>query len=216
VKYFLNLLLVCGVLFVSLSAFAGARQIVGTEAETLLERIRQNQSSLKTISGSFVEERHISTMPAPLVFTGKVYARPPDFLFLAYEEPIRHIMKVTGDTVIFYVDGALTADCVNLQKAGEGAGPPNLFNWNPADFKGVIAETGAGYMFHNPEVTAGNRQIRITLDKKTLMVRTLVLQEPGGDVTTIIMKDLQVNGVIPEAILNYSLPAGVTIHNMGQ
>ncbi len=215
-KYVLNVLFICSLIFVSSSGFAGTRQVTGIEAETLLERIKVNQASLKTISGSFVEERYIATLPVPLVFTGKVYAQLPDFLFLAYEEPIHHIMKVTGDKVLFYVNGALTADYVNLQKAEEGASPPDLFNWNPADFKGEIVETGQGYMFHNSDVKAGNRQISITLDKKTLMVHALVLQEPSGDITKIIMKDLQVNGVIPDAVLHYELPSGVMIHHMGK
>ncbi len=215
-KYFLSLLLACIFCLAHSQAFASDRQIAGQEAESLLARIKQNQANLKTMTGSFSEERTICTMPVPLVFTGKVYAAPPEFLFLAYEMPIQHIMKVSGDSVIFYVAGSNTADIVNLQTAGEGGHPPELFNWDPTDFAGVIIETDTGYVFHNPEVKAGDRQIKITLNKQTLMIQSLILQEPGGDITTINMENLQINGVIPDAILNYQLPAGTTINKMGQ
>ncbi len=195
---------------------AAERQIDGAEAEALLLRIKESQVTITTIIGSFSEERMIKTMPVPLIFTGKVYARPPEFLFLSYEEPIQHIMKVTGDTVLFYVVDSATADQINLQNVAEGGAPPNLFGWDPSDFKGKILETATGYMLYNPEVKAGGREIRITLDKETLMVQALIMQEPGGDVTKIIMKDLQVNGEIPDAILNYTLPDGVNINKMGQ
>ena len=200
----------------SLFCCAGERSITGTEAAALLERIKESQATLKTITGSFTEERTISTMPVPLIFTGKVYAQPPDFLFLSYEEPIQHIMKVSGDEVIFYVADASTADRVNLSKVGEDAAPPNLFGWDPTDFKGKILETESGYMLYNPEIKAGDREIRITLNKETLMVQALIMQEPSGDITTIMMHNLHINGVIPVEILNYELPVGVTLHIMGQ
>jgi outer membrane lipoprotein-sorting protein len=199
----------------SLSCFAADRKVTGEEAALLLERIKQNQAGIKTITGSFTEERHISTMPMPLIFTGKVYAEPPVFLFLAYEEPIRHIMKVSGDTVLFYVEDAETADVVNMKAAGESA-PPNMFGWDPTDFKGEILETETGYTLYTPEIKAGDREIRITLNKETLMVQALIMQEPGGDVTKITMAGLVVNGVIPVEILEYELPDGVKLNVMGQ
>lgn len=215
-KYFFNL--VCVVLFfcIPLVCVAGDRILAGTEAEILLERVKVNQAALKTISGVFTEERMISTMPVPLVFKGRIYAAPPGFLFLAYEEPIHHIMKVSGDTVIFYVEDAVTADQVNMENGDAAQHPPDLFTWSPSDFKGEILQTEQGYVFHNPAIQAGDRQVRITLNKETLMVESLILQEPGGDSTTIVMQDLQVNIPIPEAILQYQLPAGVLINKMGQ
>lgn len=215
-KCFLSWVLALLVLAQTPVVLATERQIEGAEADRLLLRIKESQATLTTIIGSFSEERMIKTMPVPLVFTGKVYARPPGFLFLSYEEPIQHIMKVAGDTVLFYVADSATADQVNLQNVAEDGAPPNIFGWDPTDFKGKILETATGYMLYNPEVKAGGREIRITLDKDTLMVKALTMQEPGGDVTKIIMKDLQVNGDIPDAILNYTLPDGVTINNMGQ
>jgi outer membrane lipoprotein-sorting protein len=214
-KPFLHIVFVI-FLLIPPTCVAGERIIEGAEAEQLLERIQESQASLKTISGLFIEERTISTMPVPLVFKGRVYAEPPGFLFLAYEEPIQHIMKVSGKRVIFYVAEAATADEVDMQTMGEGDGPPDLFTWSPAEFKGEIVETATGYVLQNPDMQAGDRQIRITLDKQTLMIQALRLQEPGGDITTIIMQDLQVNTAIPAAILNYELPPGVIIHKMGK
>ena len=197
-------------------SFATGRLVTGDEADTLLSQIKQNQAQINTITGSFTEERLIATMPAPLVFTGKVYARPPSFLFLAYEKPLAHIMKVTGDTVLFYVEGAKTADKVDLHKMGEGGAPPNLFAWNPSDFKGEIIETETGYLLSNPQIKAGDREIRISLNKHSLLVQSLILQEPGGDKTTIHMDTLQINKEIPKEIEAYTLPVGVTINMMGQ
>ncbi len=215
-NYFLNLVFVVFVTCIPLVCAAGDRVLAGIEAKNLLERVKQNQAGLQTISGAFSEERMISTMPVPLHFKGRIYAEPPGFLFLAYEEPIHHIMKVTGDTVIFYVEDAATADQVNMQNGDAAHHPPDLFTWSPSDFKGEILETEQGYVFHNPAIQAGDRQIRITLNKETLMVRSLILQEPGGDITTIVMHDLQINTPIPEAILHYQLPEGVIINKMGQ
>lgn len=215
-KYFISFMTLLMISVSALYCQGSDHLVTGEAAARLLERIKTNQAGIQTISGSFTEQRTISTMPMPLLFTGKVYAQPPGFLFLSYEQPVQHIMKVSGDTVLFYVADNMTADQVDLKAVGEGGAPPNLFGWDPSDFKGEILETDEGYILYNPEIKAGDREIRITLDKETLMVQALTMLEPGGDITKIVMDDLQVNAEIPESILDFQLPKGVTINQMGQ
>jgi outer membrane lipoprotein-sorting protein len=207
----------CLILICSLScfSFAAERMIEGEEAQALMLRVKQSQD-VTGIIGSFTEERCLSAMPTPLVFTGKIYARPPDFLFMAYEEPFVHIMKFNGKTALFYVDGAPAADQVNLAAIADGKIPPGMFTWSPTDFTGKIRETDSGYVFHNPEDKVGKRDIRITLDKNNLKIKEVYFHDSTGDSTRITINDLQVNKEIPDEILNYTLPDGVIVNNLGQ
>jgi outer membrane lipoprotein-sorting protein len=210
-------LCLCGEFFFSAAARAEeGRLLDAVEAQEVLDRIKASQSGLVTIIASFTEERKIAVLAHPLVFSGKVYVEPEDFLFLRYEKPLAHIMKMAGDTVLFYVEGAETADMVDLAGAGERGQRPDLFNWSPKNFKGEVREVAEGYLLADPEAAAGNRRVRVIVDRRTLVVRHILLVDEGGDETTISLADVRLNEKIPDHIRNYALPPEVRVHTMNQ
>ena len=198
----------------SLSGFslAAERIIEGQEAKALMRRLEQSRE--KTIIGHFSEERKIAAIPAPLVFSGRIYAMPPDFLFMAYEAPFAHIMKVSGGTVLFYVDGAATADEIDLTTLDNGKLPPAAFAWSPVDFTGMIVETDSSYELRDSKGDDG--EVKIILDRKSLALKEVCFQGDNGDSTRIVVTDLQTGREIPPEILHFQLPAGVKINHPGQ
>lgn len=204
-----------------LSCFSDARAEEGRlldqgESQEVLARIKASQEGLTTIIASFTEERRIAVLARPLVFSGKVYVEPEDFLFLQYEKPLRHIMKMSGDSVLFFVEDNETADVVDLAGAKEKGQRPDLFNWSPKNFKGEVREVADGYLLADPEANAGSRKVRVIIDRDNLVVRHILLVDESGDETRISLTDVLVNKDIPDHIRNYALPAGVRIHKMNQ
>lgn len=186
------------------------------EAQAVLQRIKESQAGLVTISASFVEERRIAVLANPLVFSGKVYVEPEDFLFLKYEKPLEHIMKMTGGTVLFFVEGSETADMVDLAGAQERGQQPDLFNWSPKNYQGEVREVADGYLLADPEANAGSRKVRVIIDKGNLVVRHILLVDESGDETRISLSDVRLNAEIPANIRNYALPEGVRVHKLNQ
>ena len=214
--YFVSLCL-CGELFFSSYSMAeDGRLLDQTEAQEVLARIKESQAELSTISASFVEERRIAVLANPLVFSGKVYVEPEDFLFLQYEKPLRHIMKMAGDTVLFFVEDSETADMVDLAGAKERGQRPDLFNWSPKNFQGQVREVADGYLLIDPNATAGSRQVQVIVDKGNMVVRHILLIDESGDETRISLSNVRLNKKIPDHILNYALPEGVRIHKLNQ
>ncbi|MBU0682414.1 MAG: outer membrane lipoprotein carrier protein LolA [Proteobacteria bacterium] len=186
------------------------------EAQVVLGRIKESQGGLTTIIASFTEERKIAVLAHPLVFSGQVYVEPEDFLFLQYEKPLQHIMKMAGDSVLFFVEGSETADIVDLAGAKERGQRPDLFNWSPENFVGEVREVAEGYLLADPNTGAGKRQVRVIVDRDNLVVRHILLVDESGDETTISLSDVRLNEKIPEHIRNYILPQGVRIHKLNQ
>lgn len=195
---------------------ATSRLLGEEEATAVLERIKASQEEIKTIIASFSEERNIAALARPLIFSGQVYAEPEDFLFLRYEEPLRHIMQMSGDSVLFFVEGSDTADMVDLDGAGQKGRRPDLFNWSPVDFQGRVYELEDGYLLTDQQATESARQIQVVVDKENLVVRSLQMVDEGGDETTITLRNVRLNRQIPDEIRHYSLPQGVRIHKMNQ
>ncbi len=201
------------------SAYASdeeGRLLDPVEAQAVLQRIKESQAGLLTISASFVEERRIAVLAHPLVFSGKVYVEPEDFLFLKYEKPLQHIMKMAGNSVLFFVEGSETADLVDLAGAQERGQQPDLFNWSPKNFQGEVREVADGYLLADSKASAGNRQVRVIIAKDNLVVRHILLVDQGGDETTISLSDVRLNDKIPDHIRNYALPEGVRVHKLNQ
>lgn len=186
------------------------------EATAVLERIKASQEGIKTIIASFTEERNITALARPLTFAGQVYAEPEDFLFLRYEEPLRHIMQMSGDNVLFFVEGSDTADMVDLAGARQQGQRPDLFNWSPLDFQGKVYELADGYLLTDQQAAEGGRQVRVVIDKENLVVRSLQMEDDSGDETIITLHNVRLNREIPAEIRHYSLPHGVRIHKMNQ
>jgi outer membrane lipoprotein-sorting protein len=56
----------------------------------------------------------------------------------------------------------------------------------------------------------------VALDKKSLQVKYVCIEDESGDVTTISLFDVQINLDIPHAILSFELPEGVKINRLHQ
>ncbi|MEN8257213.1 MAG: outer membrane lipoprotein carrier protein LolA [Thermodesulfobacteriota bacterium] len=210
-------LCLCGEIFCPFITRADeGRLLEQAEAQDVLQRIKESQADLTTITASFVEERRIAVLANPLVFSGKVYVEPEDFLFLQYEKPLRHIMKMAGDSVLFFVEDSETADMVDLAGAQERGQRPDLFNWSPKNFQGEVREVKDGYLLVDPNASAGSRQVRVVVDKSTLVVRHILLVDESGDETRITLSDVRLNEEISEHIRNYALPQGVRVHKLNQ
>ena len=201
---------------VCLEAADEGRLLDATETQDVLKRIKESQDGLTTITALFTEERKIAVLANPLVFTGKVYVEPEDFLFLQYEKPLRHIMKMAGDSVLFFVEDSETADMVDLAGAKERGQRPDLFNWSPKNFKGQVREVADGYLLADPEATTGSRQVRVIIAKDNLVVRHILLVDESGDETRISLSDVRLNEKIPDQIRNYALPKGIRINKLNQ
>ncbi len=195
---------------------AEGRLLDQAEAQDVLQRIKESQEGLVTITASFVEERRIAVLANPLVFSGRVYVEPEDFLFLKYEKPLQHIMKMVGNSVLFFVEGSETADMVDLAGAQERGQRPDLFNWSPKNFVGEVREVADGYLLADPAASTGNRKVRVVIDKNNLVVRHILLVDESGDETTISLSDVRLNDKIPDHIRNYALPEGVRVHKLNQ
>ena len=183
------------------------------ERDSLLARIQAVQSSFDTLQAPFTEERHLVGLKKPLAFEGKLFLNRQGLLFLTYLKPVQHILRVQGDTVLFYVEGSRTADQVNLS-AMQNSGPrPDFFQMDITNFNGTIQEDEKGYYL---DQGSEERKIRVMLDKKDLLARRIEITSESGDITKIFIIDPVINIPLPDTVNNFRLPEGTKINVMGR
>lgn len=183
------------------------------ERENLLSRIQTAQSSFATLQASFTEERQLVGLNKPLTFEGKLFLTRQGLLFLTYLKPVKHILRVKGDTVLFYVEASKTADQITLSAMQNGAPRPDFFQLDITNFNGTVQEDEKGYYL---EQGSEERKISVLLDKKDLLARLIEITSESGDITKIFIIDPVINKPLPENVKNFRLPEGTKINVMGR
>jgi len=188
--------------------------------KTFLDRLKGVQEKIRTLQADFQEERRISSLKTPLCFEGQIYYQSKNLFFMAYKKPFNYILRIQGKEALFYVEGSKTADFVDLSNVSDIAKHPNLFVWDPSQFKGEIWEDTQGfYLEETPQKGNKNylsRRLTVLLDPKTLLVKQIEIQDAPGDLTVISVFNMQVNHELPLSVTRFTLPEGVKINRLNQ
>ncbi|MFC1883448.1 outer membrane lipoprotein carrier protein LolA [Thermodesulfobacteriota bacterium] len=212
----------CAVLLFSSSTILATdgdwRLLNKKEQDLLLIKLADLQQSIKTFQGEFKEERTTKALKVPIHFEGRIYYDVQGLFFMQYLKPVKHILRVKGGEALFYVEGSKTADVADLTNMNGAAKKANLFAWNPAEFKGRIWTSKTAYRLEDSsrdiEEKKEGRKIIIFLNKQTLYMERIRIEDEFGDVTEILLSKQRVNEELPLSILHFSLPKGTKINRM--
>jgi len=181
--------------------------------KTFYDRLGKVQEDIKTFKAVFVEKRSISSLKAPLRFEGEIYYHHEGLFFMEYKKPIDYVICVKGKEALFYVKGSQTADVADVSGVKGLAKHSDLFGMNPSRFKGEVWEGENSYRLEEKEqgsgVENGGQNLTLFLNRKTLLVECIRIEDDYGDVTEITLSDIKVNQELPTFVLQFTLPKGV-------
>ena len=196
------------------------RVVAPDESRVILERLGSMRDDIRTLQADFVEERMIPALEMPLKYEGKIYYRNDGFFFMEYSKPIHHILRVQNNEALFFVEGSKTADLVNISAADGIAGNPDVFAINPANFSGQILEDEEVYVLTDKKKDESEKgpapKLTVSLEKKSLLVNRVRIEEGYGDVTEIFFRNVRTNQDIPTSIASFELPEGVKMNRIHQ
>ena len=139
---------------------------------------------------------------------------------MAYERPLRHILRVMKNQALFFVEGCTTADLVDMSATNGLAGNADIFALDPDRFSGQILEGEAVYVLEetegDPDAAVSGPSLQVSLEKKSLLVKEIRIEDESGDITRIRLSNVQTNLEIPRSISAFELPQGVRINPMHQ
>ena len=190
------------------------------ESRAILERLGRLRKDILTFQADFVEKRTIPSLVTPLQFEGRIYYQNNGIFFMEYVKPLRHILRVLKNEALFFVEGSTTADLVDMPAANGLAGNPDIFALNPDKLSGQILEGKTVYVLEdtggNPDGKGPNQKLLVSLEKKSLLVKEIRIEDESGDITEICLFNVQINLDIPKSISAFELPDGVKINRLHQ
>ena len=54
-------------------------------------------------------------------------------------------------------------------------------------------------------------KVTISVDKKDMIVNTIYLYDPFGNLTTVKLSDIKTNGDVSDSLFDFKIPAGVDV-----
>lgn len=179
----------------------------------LFDRLKEIQATLTTFQAKFTELRSVTGLAMPIRYEGRLYFEKGRLFFMQYDHPARHILRVQGKEALMYIEGSPTADVMRLSDQGAVAENAAFLAWNPDRFTGTVSETADAFLFEDKNNLA---TLTFALNKQTLIMNHLKIDNRNGDITDIRFSSETLNAPLPENIRNYHLPEGVVLNPMTQ
>jgi outer membrane lipoprotein-sorting protein len=167
-------------------------------ADDFIDGIMARIAALPARTAPFTEEKHLSSLSAPLVGHGQLVYRPPGHLEKDTETPIRESLVIDGDTLTIAQAGAAArsvpldaspalravADTLRAAVAGDMATLRSLY--------AVEVQGGApAWRLLLTPIGASLRAalVRVTVDGSQTTLRQIDIQQVGGDEQRITIQD---------------------------
>ncbi len=216
-KKIISLLLLCFMLALPLAIFAegeaGDRGPGRERKAQAFERISKTVSDIKTISGSFRQERRLSMLKDPVVSTGRFYCDKPDKLRWELITPEPSGFLVNGATAKQWKGKEGTSDAFDArQNHVIRLIVDQIFAWATADLKWIEQRYNVTVLKDDPIalklVPRDSKErryvdhIRILFEAETNYVQCVDIVEKGGDSTRIVFSGMIMNSQLQKGLFD--------------
>jgi outer membrane lipoprotein carrier protein len=174
-----------------------------------LTALKEKFSNIRSVKADFIQTRSIQILTKPLFSEGKLFFYAPGSLRWEYLSSPRSVMLQKGNNTRFYdfVDGAWKPEKTRANESRRMVFS-EIIHW----FQGRFDESDAFEHFYSPGppervilvakegIDEFISRIEIVLSAKPGVVDRVEIEEPGGSLTTIEFKDVEINSDISSEV----------------
>lgn len=207
----------CSCLVVLLAAdLSGAADQNGETAvlQKLLAGIREKVDSTRTVQADFTQQRNLALFTHPIVFTGRMALRRPDQLRWENVEPIPSVLIFSGDKGMRCNENAPP---VHFELAGDPVMnmiAEQVWTWVDGRYgrlrdKYALSLTESHQLQLIPqrgEFAGIIDAVQVNFDPQSLQPEQILIQEAGGDTTTIRFTGYRLNEPVPDHLFETCYP----------
>jgi outer membrane lipoprotein-sorting protein len=191
----------------TLLATATPAALAAERAGAALDEIAAIQRDIQTLRARFVQRRRLELFAEELVSRGEFYFKRPDRFRWDVDEPLRASMVVADGKILTSDGDGTQAHAAPLPvSATDIAG---LLTGSVDVLRGlfevrVLAPAAGGERLElrprEPALARTMRLVTLELAPREKYVQRMALEEASGDRIEITFDDVQVNGVLPDAL----------------
>ncbi|MFD1095971.1 LolA family protein [Salegentibacter chungangensis] len=197
------------IFFISLNVFSQHTPLNEVAVKEFKVKTAEKAAALKSLSGDFIQSKHMAMIEEKAESKGKFYYRSPDILKWEYVTPYDYRVLFKNDKLYLNDEGHKSVTDAKSNKLIE-----KLAKLISGSVNGKLLEDNENfsteYYRHNDQFLVKMiprdenlshifRELLMVFDED-LMVRSVKLKDESGDFTKIEFKNLKVNQPIPDSV----------------
>jgi outer membrane lipoprotein carrier protein len=205
----------------SITAWRGEAKENG-KLDEILTQVQANYEKINDFYAKFAQEATVRALNQVEKAEGEVWFKKPGKMRWNYYKPDKQEIVSDGRTIWLYnheekqvVESPLTevVDTPTTTTLLSGLG--NVKKQFNASFSKVGFPDEDGYLIDlTPKEDKSEEKydkVTIAVDKKDMMVKTIYLYDPFGNLTKVRLRDIEINKGIPDSLFNLKVPKGVEV-----
>ena len=178
----------------------------GSETEGIVKAVEENYRTIKTLEASFLQENRVSGRSEPILAKGRVILRRPNLTKWIYEVPKGQEILSDGTRIWIYQPSIGQVTSYPIEEEGRVVEGLLSGDLDPFRFFRISLEgegKGHYYLSFKPKKRGSNiGSILVKVRKKDFMVTEITLEDPFGNTTKIVFKEIKKNPPLrPESFL---------------
>jgi outer membrane lipoprotein carrier protein len=200
-------------------------QLLAKENDNLdkvLNQIQEKYEKINDFSSKFTQEATVKALNKVQRAQGDVWFKKPGKMRWNYSRPTKDQIVSDGITIWFYneeekqvIESPLSEVIDTPTTTTLISGLGNLKNLFDARFsKNSPAKENNNSYFIDllPKDNSEEYSIvTVAVDKGSMLVNTIYLYDPFGNLTTVKLNDMQINNGIPDSLFKFKVPKGAEI-----
>ncbi len=176
--------------------------------QAFLARLKEKNKNVQSIESDFIQERTIAMMEEVLRSSGKFYYKKPGMLKWDQQQPSPYYLIISGDHVVRF-DGkkkkemaANSPQVVYFKNFIMGTVDGSLFESNQfqSTFEERDSETIITLHPQHKSMQKRFRSIELIFDSESLMLKKIVIHEPGDDTMVLIFLNQKFNTLKDDSV----------------
>lgn len=187
-------------------------KVADNEKSAVVEAINSHAASVKSIKSEFVQTKRLMLLNEDMVSYGSMYYYNGTKLRWEYTKPYKYIFILADNTVMLKNDSRTDLIDVKTNKLFSQIASVMMGSITGSslkesrDFQMELYESEKAYRVNlkplKREVKQMFSMINLFFNKESYFVQQIELVEQGGDKTTIVLKNIELNGVPDESIFD--------------
>lgn len=189
--------------------------------DNVLSRIQEKYEKINDFSSKFTQEATVKALNKVQRAQGEVWFKKPGKMRWNYSTPTKDEIVSDGITIWFYneeekqvIESALSEVIDTPTTTTLISGLGNLKNLFDARFS-ASDSTGVNNAYLIDLSPRDNSEeynsVTIAVDKESLLVNTIYLYDPFGNLTTVKLNNIEINNGIPDSLFIFKAPTGAEI-----
>jgi outer membrane lipoprotein carrier protein len=213
----LNSYIVIAILLSLTYAYSSAAE----ELEIVVDRIQKKYEEITDFHAKFTQEATVKALDKVQKSEGEVWFKKPGKMRWNYYTPEKDEIVSDGRTLWFYdvaekqvIESPLAqvSDTQNTTSLLSGLG--NIKEVFDASFADATELTSNGNYMLELKPKTGEEQYNkaiVAFDKDTMVVNSIYLYDPFGNLTTISLKDIEIDKGVQDSLFSFTVPSGVEV-----